>query len=462
MMEAQEKVYQNKIAELEIVNLGLAEKNSELEKKVSELEEKLAKYLKNSKNSSKPPSSDLFKPNKPKENPKKKTRKPGGQTGQTREMPSQDPNPDKIIKCDVSLCANCGSSLEDAEERITAKRQVKDIPPINVTVTEYQQVEKTCSCGCCNQGKFPEDVKAPIQIGENAKSLLTYLNTVHVIPFNRLAKLSKDLFGFEVSEGSIWNTLKEAGENAQKLTSKIMDGIKKHPWVGSDETVIKIKGQKNWLWTWQNDHGSYYAIEKGRGYASIERHFGTDYAGCLVHDCWGAQNKTQAGRHQQCHPHLLRDLEFFVEKRSTWAYETKKLLKSSHRAAEALRKDDLSPEKIEMVIRQYKKRLDRLLEVEVRNGDEKRLQNRFKKHRESIFCFLEIAGVPFHNNSSERAIRQAKTKQKISGGFRGEVGADIYAALLSVIETAKKHGNDVLEAIRNLFRQDSPAPFFAP
>ena len=87
------------------------------------------------------------------------------------------------------------------------------------------------------------------------------------------------------------------------------------------------------------------------------------------------------------------------------------------------------------------------------NHDTLRLQKRRIKHQRSILLFMSDPNIPFHNNSSERAIRMAKVKQKISGGFRSKRGAERHAVLLSMSETAKKQGLNILEAIQGALNQ---------
>ena len=216
----------------------LYQHNQNLEKRIKELEDQLKKFNKDSHTSSKPPSQDIHKQNQPKKNQslrKKSGKRPGGQKGHQGMNRAQVDNPDKIVKCEPEECANCGKSLEDQQGTISEKRQERDIPPIEVSITEYQQIEKKCSCGCTNQGKFPDNIKSYVQIGSNAQAFLIYLNITQLIPFQRLSQLSKDIFGFPVSKGSIDNILDRANTQATLLYKMIMNIVKSSKYVGSDE-----------------------------------------------------------------------------------------------------------------------------------------------------------------------------------------------------------------------------------
>jgi len=418
-----------------------------------ELENKIANLEKNSSNSSKPPSSDINKFDKNQSLRKKTGRKSGGQKGQKRSGMLQTDTPDKVIKCEPSShCELCGQSLTNISESVKTKRQERDIPPIEVFVTEYQQIEKECSCGHHNIGQFPDHIKAPIQIGENAKAFMVYLNVAHLLPYKRLTNVSDDLFGFSISEGSIDNILESAGENAEPLHKKIMQMIKTGDWVGSDETGMRVDKKTHWLWVWQNLLGSYYAIEEGRGYAVPQKYFGEDYIGKLIHDCWSAQNNTKAEKgHQQCHPHLQRPLEFLIKNyRSKWAHDLNNLLLASQKARDKIWGEGFDPKLRNIIIKQYEQKLDEFIQVNLSEKEVCTFQKRIKRHRDEIFFFMYDPSTPFHNNDSEKAIRQAKVKQKVSGCFRSKKGAKRYASILSVVETCKKQGLNVMDSIIKL------------
>ena len=184
-----------------------------------------------------------------------------------------------------------------------------------------------------------------------------------------------------------------------------------------------------------------------------EKYFGTDYIGVLIHDCWSAQNNTAANGHQLCHPHLLRDLIFLMEaEKSKWAYQMKKLLLSSEKARDVIWKDDFDSILREKIIQEYNDKLEKLINRFVQGKESKRLQKRFKKHKDKIFYFMNDFDIPYHNNSSERAIRNAKLHQKISGCFRSVKGAKRRSVILSIIETCKKRNLNVLDSLQRIFQ----------
>ena len=298
-------------------------------------------------------------------------------------------------------------------------------------------------------------MKSSLQLGQQLKAFLIYLNVAQLIPFKRLTEMMKDLFNVSVCKRSIENSLEQAATKATPVYKQIMTIIKAQKWVGSDETGKRVKGKRWWEWVWQTDIASYYAIDKSRGYQVVKTHFGEDYTGTLCHDCWSAHNNTTAKTgHQQCHPHIQRDLQFLITAyKSAWAYRLNTFLSASQKARDIIWKDDFDPKRREVIIQNYHSKLQCFLVKDGANNDIVRFQKRIIKHKESILHFMSDPDIPFHNNSSERAIRMAKVKQKISGGFRSKRGAQRHSVLLSIIETAKKQNMNILEAIQKVLNQ---------
>lgn len=447
----------------------LLQQNQSLQTKVSELEQLVMKLRKNSTNSSKPPSSDLpgngraaGKGSNHNRNSRQSSgRASGGQPGHqgsTRELVD---NPDTVIVCAPDTCEGCGASFMEAPamtNEVIARSQIVDIPPIVPNVTEYQAIARTCACGHVTEGYLPAAAAAQgtVQIGTNASSLLVYLNSVHHLPYQRLQQVATDLFHLPLSQGTIANKLEVAGCAATPIAQTILEYLQTSSLVGSDETGVRVAGSRIWQWVWQNVSASYYVISGHRDYQTVKDSFGESFRGCLIHDCYSAQNNTSAGWHQLCHAHLLRDLQFVVEiEHSTWAYQFQRFLLRAQRARDHIWAEGFDPVRRERVIDDYYRQLEQFIHQPLTDKEAIRLQKRFRKHEEKILYFMTTSDIPPDNNGSERAIRNAKVKQKVSGGFRSYRGAERQAALLSVIETAKKQGLNVLEVIQQLVRGET-------
>ena len=430
----------------------------ELSQAIVELKKEMEAFKrpvpKDSTNSSIPSSKDMIK--RTRSQREKSGKKPGGQPGHVGHHREYHAHPDKIIKVEASHCADCGASLERIEGTIGLRAQEVDIPPLAPVVTEYQQVIKVCPCGHSNCLPLPLD--GGVQIGAQMAALITYLNVEHSLPYGRLTQITEDVLGFAISEGTVENKLKHMLGQAKGILHRIKDQVMAAPWIGSDETGTHVGGKKFWQWVWQSPEASYYAVDRRRGYGAVQEHFTQSYQGVLIHDCWSAQNSTKAGAHQLCHAHLLRNLQYAVDaERSVWAYQVQRLLRKSQRAQQAMWETGVSAERRKAIIQYYEDALDALLRVSLKHKEECRLQKRLIKHQSWIFTFLSYRDVPPDNNSSERAIKAAKLKDKVSGGFRAERGASRFAQLLSLTQTLRKQQLPILASLIALFNgQDIP------
>ena len=193
----------SRIDVLETENKELRDENQELRDEINELRGKLAK---NSKNSSKPPSSDGMKKPKPKSLRKPSGKKSGGQPGHRGTRLEMVEQPDHVVSHPVDECRQCGRSLGAVDAADHRRRQVIDIPPLKLEVTEHRAEIKCCpGCGCRNEAAFPAEVKTSMQYGSRIKSLLVYLNQYQLLPYERTCQLVEDLFSHTISQGTLCN-----------------------------------------------------------------------------------------------------------------------------------------------------------------------------------------------------------------------------------------------------------------
>ena len=419
-----------------------------LEHEVVRLTDRLAKYEnpKNSKNSSKPPSSDFPKLPKTQSLRESSGKKPGGQSGHEGTTLRMVTNPDMIQTHCPSFCTCCGEDLSTMPAIFVGRRQVIDTPPIIPVVTEHQLFNKCCKCGHLNQSSFPTGVNAPVSYGENVQALTAYLSVRQCVPFNRLAELLSNLFGISVSTGGIDYILTKMKSKASVAYESIRQNVLKNKVIGADETGISINGKNHWAWTFQHKKATFISIHKNRGFNAIKEIMPEGLQNnILVTDCWSSYFKTDAAKHQLCTAHLLRELTHFEEKyqNETWASRMSQLITQ----ALDLRRDNKETKDNVVKIRSSFSELI----TEPLNKDLKDViafQKRMVKYADHLFNFLLSKDIPPDNNGSERAIRNFKVKQKISGFFKSDEGANIYATIRTVIDTAIKNNQNPFEIIR--------------
>ncbi len=440
----------------ELINLVQAQAKTivRLEAKIDKLEHELEKYKtrKDSNNSSIPPSKDENRVQHTSSLRQKSDRKVGGQPGHEGKTLEMTQTPDEVIEHRACFCPECGKDLNDQPFEFFGKRQVIDIPPIRQIVTEHKVYRCKCTCGKVVESEFPDGIDSPVSYGRNIESLVGYLNVRQYLPFKRLQELLHDLMGANISEGGLHcllNRLAAKGADAYELIRK---SVLNSSVIGTDETGMKINGKKHWFWTWQNNRATYIAASTNRGTATINKHVADiSKEVTLVHDFWKAHFQTPVDRHQMCSSHLERET-IYLEKlyKTTWP----KSFRSMLIAAEKLKKEFIpadynSPNQARDNL---EKELNDLLEepLNPKHTELITFQKRIIKYRDHILTFLYHPDVPPDNNGSERAIRNVKVKQKISGQFKIFEAAENFAILRSIIDTAIKNGQNVLLALNTI------------
>ena len=402
-----------------------------------------------SKTSHTPPSQDIGRSNQ--KSLREKSEKPsGGQKGHKGYTLEMKEIADEVIEHTPVSCPGCGSGLRQADPIFTERRQEVVIPPVLPKYVEHRIYSKCCdSCGTVCIGTFPAHLTAPVQYGASVVALAAYLSVAQYVPYGRICAMFKDMYGLPISEGSIDNFLEQMSQKAMPFYEAIQQRVQQSPVVGSDETGTPVAGKKGWFHTWQTKALTFIAASMNRGYQTIAQYFADGFPKAVyVTDCWAAQLKVSALRHQICLVHLLRDLCNFEEALGcTWSIQMKALLMDAMEL-----KTQLSNE-------QYREPPPAILDMETRlntllhadsSTHHKRVKafiKRLTKNREAIFTFLYHADVPPHNNASEQAIRNIKVKGKVSGQFRSIRGAERFAILRSIIDTCRKNTQDIFNSL---------------
>jgi transposase len=267
-----------------------------------------------------------------------------------------------------------------------------------------------------------------------------------------MAILFKEVFHLPISEGTIDNMLTRFASKITPIYEQIRHRVSQSKVVGSDETGSKVANKKGWFHTWQTTHLTFIAASMNRGYETVKEYFSQGFQqATLVSDCWAAQLKTKAHRHQLCIVHLQRELLSFIDafKEDKWSLELKVLFDQSIAVKRLSGSNGLSDD---AEIQAIKDRFQLLLDVD-ETGKHRKLVafiKRLRKHRDSVFVFLDNPQVPYQNNASERALRMVKVKTKVSGCFRTFEGAVRFAKIRSVIDTTIKNQQSTFDALNLL------------
>jgi transposase len=452
---------------------GLEKKIVELEKRLEELENQIKK---DSKNSSKPPSSDGFG-KRTKSLRTKSERQSGGQIGHEGKTLEWREEVDEIVVHGVDSCEGCGASLTDSEVSSWDLRQVHDLPPLKLEVIEHRAEVKSCKhCGMSNSGKFPADVSNVVQYGSGVRGLMVYLIDGQLLPSERVRELLSEVFGCDLSEGTLYNARTECYEQLEAVEQHLKEEIKKVEVAHFDETGMRVKGKLMWLHVACTSGLTYYFIHSKRGQIAMdEMDILPNFDGISVHD--GLVSYAQYDcTHALCNAHHLRELLFIVERyQQLWAELMITLLVEIKKQVEIAKTNGLnalSPLQLADFERSYQELIDQGLKANPpppidpnlppkkgrpKQSPPKNLLDRFQKNQSAVLAFMYDFRVPFDNNQAERDLRMMKLKQKISGTFRSLLGAHIFCRIRGYISTLRKQGVKVLQTLRQVFLGN---PFF--
>lgn len=435
----------------------------ELAERVQQQEEQLAK---NSRNSSKPPSSDGLKKPRTRSLRKKSGKKPGAQPGHEGHTLQAVPDPQHVEVHPVERCDHCHSSLAEQAAEAYIARQVFDLPPVQVEVTEHRAERKTCPhCGTVNQAAFPADITQPVQYGVRLLSQAVYFHQYQLLPLERTQETLRDLYGQAIGDGTI---LTACGAAATAVTP-VNDQVKAHLMatpevVHCDETGVRAEGCLQWFHVASTARATYLFFHPKRGTKALDA-LGILPArrGPVMHDDYASYWRYSELAHLLCNAHHLRTLKFLAEQQAqAWAARISQLLgeiqdavtEARARGATTLPATDC---------RRFERRYDRWVATGLqvnppppaqpghrgrrKQSPAKNLLDRLRDYKAEILAFMHDFKVPFDNNQAERDLRMVKLKQKISGCFRTAGGAQLFCQVRSYISTARKNDQNVLEAL---------------
>ena len=431
---------------------SIIEMIARLEKRVAELE---AQLNKNSNNSSKPPSSDGLKKGI-KNNREKSENKPGAQPGHKGSTLQMVNHPDKIVDHKVKGICKCGENLEAQTKRSMVRKQEFELPEKLLEVIEHHIEVVTCKCG--RKHYAPCELKGNVQYGNKFKALMIYLNQYQFIPFERLQEISETCFGISISDGVLEKSNQTCYDNLEQTEEKIKQKLIQSPVINNDETGIRCAGKTQWIHSTSTPTLTHYNIHSKRGNEAIDA-IGIlpHYQGKSIHDRWASYDNYTC-THGLCNAHLLRDLKYLYEELNCkWALKMKKLLVQSNELKKQDRLDVFNIDTIEshyaQIVQQgikdepEQKSREQPKRGRIPKTKSARLLDVFANRSQQVLLFIYDKEVPFDNNLAERDLRMIKLKQKISGCFRSQHGAEVFCRLRSYISSARKNGHQILDAI---------------
>ena len=456
------------LAELWTENQVLRQQLTLLAARVQELE---AQGAKTSRNSNKPPSSDGLQKPKPKSQRQRSGRKPGGQPGHVGETLAQVATPDHITVHALCECDDCGESLQERAADDVERRQVFDLPPVRVEVTEHQAEIKRCpACGETSRSAFPVGIDQPVQYGPQLKATAVYLTQYQLLPLQRTQEVFWDMFSHRLSEGTLGHATSACFAQLAEVEEAIAERLRQSPVVHFDETGLRVEAQTQWLHVASTPELTHYGVHAKRGTEAMDAlDILPQFGGTAVHDHWKPYFQYSCP-HALCNAHHLRELTYVHEQYDqAWAKDLIDLLLEAKAAAEAAPMNALDPQSPQC--RTLEGRYDTILAQGLmahppppppaagapkkrgrpKQSKPKNLLDRLRDYKPQVLAFLTDPLVPFDNNQGERDIRMTKVRQKISGTFRSQHGAQSFCRIRGYLSTIRKHQLNVMQALKSTF-----------
>ncbi len=439
-----------------------------LQLKVGELDARLAI---NSRNSSKPPSSDGLSKPKPKSLRKRGERPTGGQKGHKGHSLKKVAEPDHIVlHSPPSHCDVCQRPLPEAS--VAESRQVFDLPPLRFEVTEHQVLATQCTCGKICRGEFPSGIISPVQYGPAAMAAAVHLTHHHMMPVRRTAALMGDFFGLPMADATVLAASEEASKLVQPTVDLIGAAIQVAEIVHADETGLRVAGALNWMHVLATAMLTWVGCHAKRGREAFDAFaILPNFLGTLIHDGWKPYRELLC-KHGLCNAHHLRELTYvFEELGQAWAGHMIGLLVAAcHEVGEL--GGPLPAQRIASFRARYEMLLadgETVNPLVPKSGKRGRTRQskaanlllRLRNYADDVWRFATDHNVPFTNNLAEQAVRMPKVKQKISGGFRTKNGADTFCTLRSYLATMHKQDANLFHALTLTFQGLPPQPRFA-
>ncbi len=452
--------------------LPLQEQLAQANARIKDLEDRLAK---DSRTSSKPPSSDGLA-RLPRSSRRPSGKLPGGQAGHAGHTLSMVEQPDEVVRHRPEVCSQCSADLSDVPGSVAERRQVLDLPEIRLLAQEHQ-IEAICcpTCHTISRGSFPASVTAPVHYGPNLQALAVYLHQGQLLPTARTCEALAAICGHQISEATLIQWSELAAERLAPTVERIADLIVTSQLQHGDETGIRVYGMLHWLHVNCTRFLTHLAWHASRGREAMDEiGIWPRFAGRGMHDRLVSYDGYDCA-HSICGAHLVRDCAGVAEQEhQEWAVEMQDFLLALHEACQEWRLLHLTAvpatERDEWVARYFEilaagyaaqpppptssagKRKGRRKQSKAKN-----LLDALLGRAEQVLALLDDLRIPFTNNQAERDLRWAKVQQKISGTFRSATGVTAFCRIRSYLSTMQKQGHPMLSALTAVFH-DQPLP----
>ena len=286
----------------------------QLSSRIETLQEEVAKLKKNSRNSSKSPSSDFVKPKKPRSSRRSGKPKHGGQKGHPKHerSPFAPEEVDKTFRCELSAAESQGLIPLD-QWRVLQQVELVHKPYF---VTEYRarrywdpRTEKVVIA------PGPVEAEAAGLVGPRLSALVAYQKGACHMSYTTIQRFWKDVLGLSISRSHLVNVVQKTSAAFAAPYEELRQGLVEEPHVGVDESGHKDNGARLWTWCFRAPHFTLFHIDPSRGSQVLKEILTETFGGTIGADYFSAYHKYMTDCSvliQFCWAHLIRDVfDFF-------------------------------------------------------------------------------------------------------------------------------------------------------
>lgn len=425
-----------------------------------QLVEKDQQTRQNSKNSSRPPSSDspAHTPSKDAiKRSKKSARSRGAQQGHKGHrrvlLPEQAAAAVHQHYCE-SHC-DCGGTVQ-RHQAPDYRHQIFDLPEIQYRMEEHQLFHGHCEhCGQLHRAALPDTV-SPTQMGAGLLSLCSILSGQYHLSIGKIKHLMKDVFGISFSTGAWSQAQWQVTPMLTRAHQSIHEAVCRGPVLHADETRHQRDTEQRWMWLATSQRFAYFMTHHSRGKEAAKRLLKNhDHGAVVISDQYAGYYWLPEDSHQLCWAHILRNLTAIAECSGTAGYVGKRLVlitlavfRTRHRYEQ---------EQLDRV--HYHRRMHRLrrcFENELKQGELLSIHRyagrcrQLLKDQALLWTFLNADNIPLTNNEAERRLRGYVLWRKGSYGVRSHRGELFRGRILSFVETCKLQGLSVFASLRQV------------
>jgi len=422
----------------------------ELKKENAKLKAELARRRKNSSTSSKPPSSDIVKPKKPKA--KKGKRKIGGQPGHPRHERksfTQD-EIDKTLEYRLRECPRCRGALEDADVEARVIQQVEVIDKPTIT-TEHRALGGWCpTCEAVHYPPLPDTVEQGGLFGPRLTTLVAYLKGHCHASYTTIQSFLRDVIGIEVSTGYLAKLIDKASAALEASYTELLEALPSEEVLNIDETGHKNLGKRHWTWCFRALLFALFKVDPRRSSDVLIEVLGTEFKGVIGADYFSAYRKYMKSFDvlvQFCVAHLIRDVKFLttLPDKVTQNYGNRVLDKLRALFKVIHRQEKMDPASFQRALERARDELIKTAKGAPPRREAQNMAERFRKNADAYFRFITTPGVSVTNNLAEQAIRFVVIDRRITQGTRGEKGQRWSERIWTTVATCAQQGRSLFD-----------------